>query len=92
MNRRRVQLESECRALEESEVTQIDLGRLEATIPSVARRVRRWVMEGAAEDMELILRALEVQVAASHERVHIEGAIPSLRPEEDLVTIVQTSG
>jgi len=43
--------------------------------------------------MDLILRALDIQVAASREEVQIEGSAPAVVPEEvDLVTIVQTSG
>ena len=43
--------------------------------------------------MDLILRALDIQVAASREEVRIEGSVPALVPQEaDLVTIAQTSG
>ena len=43
--------------------------------------------------MDLILRALDIQVAASREEVRIDGSVPALVPQEaDLVTIVQTSG
>ena len=42
--------------------------------------------------MDLILRALDIQVAASREEVRIEGSVPAVVPQEvDLVTIVQTS-
>ena len=42
--------------------------------------------------MDLILRALDIQVAASREEVRIEGSVPTIVPQEvDLVTIVQTS-
>ena len=50
-------------------------------------------METASEDdMELILRALQVQFAASREQVQIEGTAPALVPERGiLVTTEQTS-
>ena len=42
--------------------------------------------------MELILKALHIQVSASHGEVQIEGSVPVVIGDgEDLVTIVQTS-
>ena len=48
----------------------------------------------AADDMRLILRALDIQVRASRDKVEIEGAlpVPESAGDQDLVTIVQTSG
>ena len=42
--------------------------------------------------MDMVFRALDIQVAASREEVRIEGSVPALVPQEaDLVTIAQTS-
>ena len=91
-NRRRTSLESERRALVPSTPRVMDLGQLNQMLPKVTARLRSWVMEASKENMELILRALEVQVRASCEKIQIEGTVPVLESEpEDLVTIVQTS-
>ena len=43
--------------------------------------------------MELIFRALRIQVTASRDQVKIEGSVPVLAPEgEDLVTTERTLG
>ena len=43
--------------------------------------------------MELILKALHIQVSASHGEVQIEGSVPVVIGDgEDLVTTEQTSG
>ena len=71
----------------------LDLDQLAATLPEAAARLRQWVLDASEEDMDLILQALQVQIAASREQVRIEGSVPALLLEgEDLVTIVQTSG
>ena len=64
----------------------------EEKLPEAAKRIRRWVVGADADDMRLILRALDIQVKASRDGVEIEGILPV--PEfgdQDLVTIVQTS-
>ena len=71
----------------------MDLVSLEKNLPGVARRVSRWVTTAAADDMRLILRALDIQVRASRDKVEIEGVlpVPESAGDQDLVTIVQTS-
>ena len=76
----------------------IDLEQLAATLPDAAARIRQFILAASGEDMELILRALDIRVMASRDRVHIDGTVPALTsqdpgaPAQDLVTIVQTSG
>ena len=70
----------------------IDLDLLEKTLPDVAARIKEWVLQASDEDMELILRGLDLQIRASGEGVQIEGCVPAQVEEEDnLVTIAQTS-
>ncbi len=57
----------------------------------MAARLREWVLAASEEDLELILKALAVQVKASSQRVDIEGTVPLLQEDQDLVTIAQTS-
>jgi len=90
---RRERLESELKDLLQSPKRGLNPGDLEENLPVVAARLRKWVLDATDEDLDLILKALSVQIKASQEEVHIEGIVPIL-PEEDqyLVTIVQTSG
>ena len=57
----------------------------------MAAGLREWVLAAYDEDLELILKAA-VKVKASHQRVDIEGTVPVLRGDQDLVTIARTSG
>ena len=92
LNRQRMQLEGERRAIETSRPEKFDLNHLAGTLPDVAARLRKWVSEASADEMELILQALQLQVAASRDQVKIEGTVPVLIPEgENFVTIAQTS-
>ncbi len=93
LSRHRLRLEAENRALSAPRPKGLDMNLLAATLPDAAARIRQWVLEASEDDMELILGALHIQVAASRAEVQIEGTVPVLVPEgEDLVTIVQTSG
>ena len=93
----RARLESERRALQPADRNAIDLEQLAATLPDAAARIRELILAASGEDMELILRALDIRVMASRDRVHIDGTVPALTsqdpgaPAQDLVTIVQTS-
>ena len=91
LSRRREYLESELRNFQPSIREAVNLGHLERNLPSVAARLREWVLAATDGDLELILKALAVQVKASHQRVNIEGAVPVLQEDQDLVTIAQTS-
>ena len=87
-----MRLESENRVLEAPRPQGLDLDLLAATLPDAAARIKVWVSQASEGDMDLILRALDIQVAASREEVRIEGSVPAVGPQEvDLVTIVQTS-
>ena len=92
LNRRREYLESELRSFQPSIGQAVDLSHLERNLPNVAAGLREWVLAATDGDLELILKALAVQVKASHQRVCIEGTVPVLQEYQDLVTIVQTSG
>ena len=93
LSQHRLRLESENRVLEAPRPQGLDLDLLAATLPDAAARIKVWVSQASEGDMDLILRALDIQVAASREEVRIEGSVPAVVPQEvDLVTIVQTSG
>ena len=93
LNRQRTHLEAERRAIGESRPKAFDIDRLAVSLPEPAARLRQWVLEASEDNMELILRALQLQVAASRDRVQIQGSVPTLVPEgQDLVTIVRTWG
>lgn len=69
----------------------IDVEHLAARLPEAASRVRQWVLDASEEDMGLILKALEVQVTASREKIQIEGTVPvAVHEGDDLVTTGQT--
>ena len=92
LSQHRVRLESENRVLDEPRPQGLDLGLLAATIPDAAATIKSWVLQASEDEMDLILRALDIQVTASREEVRIEGCVPALVSEGDnLVTIVQTS-
>ena len=63
-------------------------------LPDVAARLQRWVLEAGDEDVDLILKALDLQIRVSSKEVHIEGTIPLIDGDSDteLVGIVRTSG
>lgn len=43
----------------------MDLDRVEILLPGAITRLSKWVLDASEEDMELILRALEIQVQTS---------------------------
>ena len=87
-------LERERRDLEASRAPGINIDELMQALPEVLARLHTLVLNATEEDMTLLLRALQVQVRASHDQVVIEGVVPALRSageEEGLVTIERTS-
>ena len=78
LNQQRTHLEAERRGIGLSQPKALDLDQLATTLPEAAARLRRWVLDASEDDMELILRALQVRVAASRDRVQIEGSVPAL--------------
>ena len=71
----------------------IEVDQLRDVLPAVAERLRVWVANASESDVELIARALDLQVWASHEAVRIEGSVPVAQAQaENLVTIGQASG
>jgi site-specific DNA recombinase len=75
----------------------VDANRIRAALPQVLALVRRYVVEAQDDELNLLLRALDIQVRASAQRVEIAGAVPvvpTTEPEgngQDLVTIARTS-
>ena len=89
----RMRLESERTTLEASAQKGIDLAQLAESLQEASARLRQWVLDASDQDMELILRALDIKVRASNKEIQIEGTVPiSLPKDEDLLTTVQTSG
>jgi site-specific DNA recombinase len=92
LSRDRLRLEAEGRALAIPQSNGLDLEMLEKTLPDAAARIKKWVLQASDDDMELILRGLDIQIKASGKQVQIEGSVPVLVEEDgDLVTIAQTS-
>ena len=91
LNQKREWLEAELRGLQETNKEEIDLSHLQGDLSKVAAKLREWVLNASDEDLELILKALSVQVKVSNEQAVIEGRIPIHDKSQDLVTIVQTS-
>ena len=66
--------------------------RSRSTLPDATARIRQWVLAASEDAMELILKALHIQVSASHSEVQIEGSVPVVISDgEDLITIARTS-
>jgi len=66
-------------------------------LPQTLDKPRTWVKEANGEGCALILKALQVKVAASKDQILIEGEIPPIEEggrstDQDLVTIERTSG
>ena len=92
LNRLRSSLEAERRNLAAAAHNSVDLNQLGGKLSEVSKRLAEWVLSAKDGDVRLILQALDLQIKASREQVHIEGAVPVLKSNtEDLVTIVQTS-
>ncbi len=94
----RERLERELRQLETAKPRQIDINRLERALPRILDHLRAWVNDASEDDVTLMLNALQVQIKASNEEVHIgEGVIPVSEPQnldqedQDLLTTGRTS-
>jgi len=88
----RILLEAENRKINIRRSDGLDLDLVSKYLPSVAARIKDWVLHASDENIELILRGLDIQIKASDEDVQIQGSVPLLvENEEDLVTIAQTS-
>lgn len=70
-----------------------DLPTVLEMLPLIADRLGAWLRKAGSDDLELVLRALDVKVKATRDRAMIEASVPL--PESlqnlDLVTIEQTS-
>jgi len=62
-------------------------------LPATAAKLGEWVRRAEGEDLELVLRALDIRVKACRDRAVIEASIPVSQSLQnlDLVTIEQTS-
>ena len=66
--------------------------RSRSTLPDATTRIRQWVLAASEDDIELILKALHIQVSDSHSEVQIEGSVPVVIGDgENSVTIARTS-
>ena len=93
LSERRSRLESERAGLPVSKNSSLDPVDLAERMPEVLEAVRTWIVEARDGDFDLLLRAVDVQISASRERVEIRGEIPMIeaRPQSELVTIERTS-
>lgn len=62
-------------------------------IPDIAAHIAQWVRHADGDDLDLLLRALDIHIKACRERAMIEASIPVFESVQDLdlVTIEQTS-
>ena len=62
-------------------------------LPSISIRLGAWVQQAEGDDLNTVLRALDVQVRACRDRAVIEASVPLSESLQnlDLVTIEQTS-
>lgn len=88
----RIVLEAEHRKLDIPKSDGLDFDFISRNLPGVAARIKEWVQQVSDDDIELILRGLDIQIRASDHEVQIEGIVPLLvEDHENLVTIAQTS-
>ncbi len=74
----RILLETENRKLNIPRSDGLDLDLVSKYFPSVAARIKEWVLQASDEDMELLLRGLDIQIRASGQAVQIQGSVPFL--------------
>jgi len=87
------------RERQELEISQpaLDLNSIRRTLPQVLTCLRRHILDADGDNLALMLEALQVEIAATAERVEISGVISTQPPAEpgkgelDLVTIARTS-
>ncbi len=68
-------------------------GDIRAALPVIVEQVASWARNAKAEDIEVLLRALDVRVRANRERAVIEASVPLLGSlqNQNLVTTERTS-
>ena len=86
-------LEAERQELEPQARSRIDLDGLRVCAPEYSRRLRSWLESADDDKLDLLLRATDVQIAASNTEARIRGVVPLMMTTQtqDLVTIEQTS-
>ncbi len=67
----------------------IDVERVASEMPGVLDAIRAWVAEAEGDDLDLLLRALDVEVTVTRESVEVAGVVPMGQPE--FVTTARTS-
>ena len=91
---RREVLENTRRELQAQTVpTPRDFTRIARDVPAALAAIRNWVEDASGDDFDLMLRAVDAQVRASHEGVEIAGVVPIFPDgdQADFATIGQTS-
>jgi site-specific DNA recombinase len=93
LSTRRAHLEAERIRLESASTNRSELTRLADDLPAITKAIRTWVGDTDGERFDLLLRAVDARIQASHTEVRIEGRIPLFESAErlDLVTIERTS-
>ena len=93
LSERRSRLESERMLLPMVERPAWDLKALESRMPSVLAAIQAWLVKADGDDLDLLLRAVDVSAKASRERVEISGSVPMIDSSDyaNLVTIERTS-
>ena len=93
LSERRSRLESERMLLPVMDRPAWDLKALESRMPSVLAAIQAWLVKADGDDLDLLLRAVDVSAKASRERVEISGSVPMIDSSDyaNLVTIERTS-
>lgn len=76
LERRQRALERDFTARSPSDV--FDITEVESTIEIALQRVSELVVSCEDETLDLVLRALDVRVRASHDEFHVEGSLPGI--------------
>ena len=67
LSQHRFHIEVHKRAIEASRPKEVNYIHLASILPEAAFRLKQWISEASEEDRELILRARQIQVAASRD-------------------------
>jgi len=89
---RRAALEVERAAREPHRGRTLNLSQIERHLPRSLRMIRKWLAESEGDDFDLLLRAVCVEISASHDVIEIRGEVPLIaQVPESFATIERTS-
>ena len=70
----------------------LDVAQVERELPAALRVIRDWIESAEGDDLDLLLRAMEVEITASVDQAELRGSIPLIaQADQSFATIEQTS-